>query len=519
MFILMCGGLGVDEEKLKGIIATELKSKDYATTTQLAADINAAKDEITTARNTALESYATKGDVDTDALTGKLSGKFVLSNGLSDTIKGLKEGGKPVFATTESVETSFSEIGDTIADDLLADTAFKEGVLSGLSTELQELPSRVADLEDADYLANKLGNKFVKPATLEGFATTDQLEEGISGLDSKFVLSNNLSDTIAGLKDTNGEAIFVTKDNFGTRLTNADLSQNSAFSDLNTTVSNHGNTLSGLDTRFVKDDDLEDTLNKKGYLVATDLDKELTNLAENKDSTFGKLTVTADEASGRISTLSGNVDKLSGKYTTLNTSVGKLQTDVNNMPSTVIGSISDPRSDNYIGQWKNKTDGKYLVVTSDNVSKHKDTLGTGIDNLLADKESKTRLHEAVANASSALTNASSALSVANAAQTTANTASTDATSALTKANTASTNATSALTKANTATSSISALTSSVESLNTNAVTKSSLTQDLYNKLTNTRPDNSTGHCSIDDANLKNLLTGVASGVEAARMSM
>ena len=142
-----------------------------------------------------------------------------------------------------------------------------------------------------------------------------------------------------------------------------------------------------------------------------------------------------------------------------------------------------------------------MVVTSDNVSEHlddkkqpifmtKDTLGTGIDNLLADTGNKTRLHEAVANASSALTkantastDATSALSVANAAQTTANTASTDASSALNKANNA---------------------TSSIETLETNAVTRDTLTQDLYDKLS------AGGTCGTQPTstdNLKSLLNG------------
>ena len=286
-----------------------------------------------------------------------------------------------------------------------------------------------------------------------------------------------------------------------------------------------------LDSKFVKDDDLENTLDKKGYLVITELDKELTNLAENKESTFGKLTVTADDASnkatsalttandatGRISTLSGDVDKLSGKYTTLSgnytTLSGKyttLDNKVTNMPETVVGVMKDnPKSPYYIGNWQNKTDGKFLVVTSDNVSEHKDTLGTGIDNLLADKESKTRLHEIASNVSGL----GSSVNTINSNVGTLQSNVSGLTSSL---NTLSGKAVTVdnLGDKLQGNSKFTDLSNSVNNLSSTVVTKSSLTQDLYNKLTNTRPDNSTGQCSIDDANLKDLLTGVASGEEA-----
>jgi outer membrane murein-binding lipoprotein Lpp len=260
----------------------------------------------------------------------------------------------------------------------------------------------------------------------------------------------------------------------------------------------------------VKDDDLEDTLNKKGYLVITELDKELTNLAENKESTFGKLTVTANDATGRISTLSGDVDKLSGDYTTLSGKYTTLDNKVTNMPATVVGVMKDnPDSPYYIGNWTSKTDGKLVVVTSGNVSKHqddnrqpifmtKDTLGTGIDNLLKDTSVKTGLHTLASNVSVLDSRVQGINSTVGTLQSDVRGLNTDLTTLSGNAVTVDN-----LGDKLQGNPKFTALSNGVNTLNSTAVTKSSLAQDLYNKL-NKDPG---GMCDPNADSLKSLLNG------------
>ena len=426
-------------QNLKTEITNERNAalKSYATSEQVSNAVTAAKTEITTERNAALKSYATSADVSNAVAI--LATKKELENlelgvdettvaGIVDEVLGTKKvisedtpafqevqqqvAAMPTTYAKSSALTSLDtrvtknaqditatqaevdNISDTIAGDLLADTTFKEGVLAGLSTDLKELPSRVDNLEKPTTLEGLLSGKFVKPATLNDYATKDDLNtvdgkfasyveiDGFNSrlldstaLDSKFVKPETLTDyaTKNALNDylmikefdtnlsksTALDGKFVKEANFGELL-----SANGKFKELSTTVSGLGNTYA--------------TKSELGnYATATDL----ANL--KKPATLGTLLKDVDLSTN--TTISGLGTKYATKseFSTLNTSVGTLQTNVDNMPTNVIGEMQNSKSKYYIGNWKDDKEQPLIITQA--------TLGTGIDNLLDNKE--TRLYK------------------------------------------------------------------------------------------------------------------------------
>ena len=397
--------VGVDEERLAGIIDGKLQEQGFATATDLnelddrvaqntqniadaLSDITEEKGRIenlndrldkdfvtSTALTTykgevadAIASLATKDEVSAGNLEELLSGRFVKPTALQG------------FATTESVNNRFNEISDTIAGNLLADTSFKEGVLAGLSTDLKELPSRVDNLEKPATLEGLLSGKFVKPETLTGYATKGELGDYAKAVDVEG-LTTDLADLkqpakLAGLLGD----IYVkpaTLTGYATQADVNDLRKPATLAgllgDIYVKPATLDNRITGLSATYATKEALNTVDGKfASYLKGTDFDGRLSSSTVLdgkfvKPADFGGLLKDAD--------LSTN-----SKFSTLSTTVSGLSDTVGTMPATVTDLMRNSKSDYYIGNWVDDNKQPIIITQA--------TLGTGIDNLLDNKETR-----------------------------------------------------------------------------------------------------------------------------------
>ena len=365
-----------------------------------------------------------------------------------------------------STNGKFSALSTTVSS--LGNTYATKDELGNYATATD-----LANLKKPATLAGLLGDIYVKPATLDnritGLSATYATKEALNTIDGKF-------------------ANYVKGADFGGLLKDADLSTNSKFSALSTTVSGLGNTYA--------------TKSELGnYATATDL----ANL--KKPAT---LTTLLGDTYVKPATLDNRITGLSATYATKG-DVNTLQNSVNSMPSIIVESISTPGDKMYIGNWTNKKDGKLLVVTSDNVSYHvddkeqpifmtQDTLGTSIDILLDNKEGKTRLHEIASGVDSLNTNVGKINSNVTSLGTSVGNLSSSFTTLSNKAVTTD-NFADKLTANNVVTTS--------NMTTKGVVTKGTLSADLYSELTSSKTSN--GVCQTPTGAKGNLINLLNSG--------
>ncbi|MDW2958550.1 MAG: hypothetical protein R8M37_01945 [Alphaproteobacteria bacterium] len=303
------------------------------------------------------------------------------------------------YATNDSVNNRFNNLGDTYA------TKAEVNTVNGKFTDYVTN----ADLNGRGYATNDSVNTIIAgldgkyaPKDKDGeweYVTTKTLPNVLPGdlvrtdtitkLDNRFVLSDGLASTIAGLKTDTGEDIFVTNDKIKDYATNDSVnnrfnslgdtyatndSVNSRFNSLGDTYATKAtvNTVDGKFADYVTDTDL----NGRGYVTNDGLVAYLSNkdnltplvtglgdifvrtdgladaggsifvtpnALDNRIATLGQTYATKVEVntvdnkvsglSGSVETLNTGLSTLSGNYRDLGTTVGNQATDISNLSS------------------------------------------------------------------------------------------------------------------------------------------------------------------------------------------
>ncbi len=171
--------------------------------------------------------FAKKDELDT-LLDGKFARPAVLANYLKTADLGDEIVKIDTFTTInnrlDGFDNKFTNIGDTVATELLKNDEFKGQVLADLSDDIKNLPTTVTNLQDringfettfaktAD-LDTLLNDKFVRPALLDGYVKTADLgtqvaslgtikdiQTTINGFDTTYVKSADLANSVENLE-------------------------------------------------------------------------------------------------------------------------------------------------------------------------------------------------------------------------------------------------------------------------------------------------------------------------------
>ena len=247
--------------------------------------------------------FAKKDELDT-LLDGKFARPAVLANYLKTADLGDEIVKIDTFTTInnrlDGFDNKFTNIGDTVAAELLKNDEFKGQVLADLSDDIKNLPTTVTNLQDringfettfaktAD-LDTLLNDKFVRPALLDGYVKTADLgtqvaslgtikdiQTTINGFDTTYVKSADLANSVENLEsfanirnrldgferdftrtsdlDTLLADKYATPAMLNGYLKTADLGTKVATLDTITTIQSD---IAGLDSKFAKQADID----------------------------------------------------------------------------------------------------------------------------------------------------------------------------------------------------------------------------------------------------------------------
>ena len=344
------------KEEITNERAAALQS--YATSEQVSSAVTAAKDEITNARNAALESYATSADV-SNAVTAAKDDAIAAANTAIAAEAATRSAIVETLATRKELQELEVGVDKTTLDGIINEK-LQEGNFA-TATALNDLREQVTqNTQNITEESGKIANLDVRLADTSTALTTYQGEVAgtIATLATQEAL-NEVNGRLANISDSVA----------------ADLVNNENFT--SSVLSGLGDTVEGLTTRVIDTEnaikDLGNTYATKDGLTAVEGDISDLKANAKKIPSDVIAEMQNSESEYYIGNWKDSVTKkplvvTSDQLTAVEGDISDLTENVKKIPSDVITSMQNSESEYYIGNWKDSTGQKPLVVTGDKLT-------------------------------------------------------------------------------------------------------------------------------------------------------